>query len=384
MSYVLAAVAAAGAIAPVLLTTELGGSQNAMVPEPSLAFVGTYTGGGSEGIYTLRMDPQTGALQQVGVTSGIENPSFLALHPSMGYLYAVQETQDSHAVVAFAVNRETGALAEIGRQSSGGAHPCHLTIDPTGSLVIVANYSGGSIAVLPVLEDGSIAPASQIVRHQGRGPDLTRQEGPHAHSVTIDPTGTRVLAADLGIDRIMVYRIDRERGVLVPSDPPFVAVAPGAGPRHLAFHPSGRYSFVANELNSTVTAFLYDTETGAMAHLQTISTLPDSWDGSSTCADIHVHPSGRFLYASNRGHDSIVCYSVDPVSGCLTLIGIEPAGGKTPRNFAIEPGGRYLYVANQDTGNIVQFSIDPESGELSPTGHEIQIPAPVCLVFAPS
>lgn len=354
-----------------------------MTAEPMFVLVGTYTGTGSEGIYTLRMDPETGVLEPVAAMGGITNPSFLAVHPSLSTVYAVQETVEDNAVFALALDGKTGALSIIGSQAAHGAHPCHVMVDPSGSAVVVANYSGGSVAAFAVDQDGSLRPASQVIQHTGSGPNAGRQEGPHAHSVTIDPTGSTVLAADLGIDRIMLYDLNPGEATLSPAEPAYAKVSPGAGPRHVAFHPSGRFCYVVTELANTVVGFAYDSASGSLDPIQTVSTLPQDWQGQSSCADIHVHPSGAFLYASNRGHDSIACYSLDPETGLLTLFEIEPTGGKTPRNFGIEPTGRYLYAANQESGNIVQFSIDASSGELTPTGQQIEIPAPVCLVFVP-
>jgi 6-phosphogluconolactonase len=349
-----------------------------------LVLVGTYTGSGSESIYTLRMDPASGRLERVTAQGGITNPSFLAVHPSLDYVYAVQETGEDNAVFAYRLDRATGELTPLGSRPAHGAAPCHLTVDPSGSAVIVANYSAGTLAVFRVQNDGSLSEATQVIQHEGSGPDEGRQEGPHAHSVTMDPTGSRVVACDLGIDRVIVYDLSTESCTLQPAPAGPTAVAPGAGPRHFAFHPSGQYGYVVNELDSTVVALEYAAETGGLDPIQVVSTLPPEFEGTSHCADIRVHPSGRFLYASNRGHDSIACYRIDPGSGRLELVEIEASGGETPRNFNIEPSGRYLYAANQGTGNIVQLAIDPETGELTPTGHQTEVPAPVCLVFVPT
>jgi len=352
-----------------------------------LFYVGTYTDGQSQGIYLCRMDLGTGALECTGHVAEAKNPSFLALHPNGGYLYAVNEIDrfegtSSGAVSAFAVHRETGALVFLNQRSSHGAHPCHLSVDATGRYVLVANYSGGSLAVLPIEKDGRLAEASHVVRHTGSSVNPARQEAPHAHAIRLDAANRYALAADLGIDKVMIYRFDGDRGKLLPNDPPAAGVTPGSGPRHIDLHPNRKFAYLINELGSTMTVFAYDASKGALTELQTVPTLPEGWQGTNHCADVHVHPSGRFLYGSNRGHDSIVVYAIDPATGGLSLRGHASTRGKNPRNFAIDPGGSFLLAANQDSDRIVAFRIDRQTGLLSPAGHELNVPKPVCIVWA--
>jgi len=310
----------------------------------------------------------------------------LAWHPSRSVLYAVNEVgefegQRTGAVAAFAIERESGLLTLLNRQSSRGSGPCHITVDASSRYVFVANYGSGSVAMLPIRDDGSLEAASDFHQHEGSSVDQGRQEGPHAHSVTVDPGNRYVLAADLGLDQILIYEIDHERGRLIPNPAqPFAAIRPGAGPRHFAFHPNGSFGYVINELDNTVTAFVYDQRQGTLREIQHISTLPEGYSGTSYCADIHVHPNGRFLYGSNRGHDSIVVFAVGE-DGRLALVQHEPTQGSFPRNFALDPSGNFLYVANQNTNSIVPFRIASETGRLSPTGRVYEAPKPVCIQF---
>ena len=356
---------------------------NGLTGVPLLVLVGTYTGTGSQGIYAMRMDPATGALELLGVTEGIENPSFLAIDPTHKYVYSVQETGGTGAVAAYALDIAEAKLTALNQQPSHGASPCHLTVDAAGKNVVVANYSSGTVTVLPIAEDGSLGEATTVVQHEGSSVNERRQEGPHAHSVTLDPTGGRILAADLGMDKVMLYELDAETGELTPNDPPWAKTHDGAGPRHFSFHPNGKLGYVVNELDSTITGFTYDPETGALTELEHVSALPEGYEGESYCADIHVSPSGEFVYASNRGHDSIVVYAIDQETGRLTYVEHEPTGGERPRNFAIDPTGRFLLAANRTTGNIVTFRIDAGTGELEATGDAIEVPAPVCLLLVP-
>jgi len=349
-----------------------------------LVYVGTYTGKGSEGVYVYRLDSSTGALTYVSKTTGLENPSFLAIDPKGRCVYAVREFGGSAdrkggAVVALSRNRTTGELTVLNEQASGGQGPCYVTVDREGRFLLVANYGSGHVAVLPIADDGRLEPAGSVVRHEGSSVNPARQKGPHAHSIVLDAANRYALAADLGIDKIMVYRLDSEHGKLLPNDPPFVRCEPGSGPRHIAFHPSGKYAYVIEELSSTVEVFAYNADSGTLKPLQRVSTLPEGFTGASTCADIHVHPSGRFLYGSNRGHNSIVSYAIDDATGGLRLIGREPTQGKTPRNFAIDPSGTFLLAANQDSDAVVSFRIDQDTGALTPTGQVCRVSMPVCL-----
>jgi 6-phosphogluconolactonase len=349
-------------------------------------YLGTYTRGRSRGIYTGRFDTVSGRVTMNGVVEGVENPSFLALDPSRTHLYAVSEVGEFEGtagggVVAFAIERR-GGLRALNRQATHGGAPCQLTVDATGRHLLVANYSGGNVTVLPIRSDGSLGPAAQVVQHQGSGADPRHQEGPHAHSVTLDSANRFAAVADLGIDRVMVYRFDAERGRLDPATPAEVRMTAGAGPRHFDFHPDGRRAYVINELNSTITALSYSSETGVFEPGQSISTLPAGDAGSNSCADIHVAPSGRFIYGSNRGHDSIAVFAIAPDTGELVPVQHQSTLGRTPRNFAIDPAGRFLLAANQDSDSLAVFAIDPQTGTLSPVGEPVDVPVPVCVRFA--
>ncbi len=347
-------------------------------------YIGTYTDGASKGIYRFEMDTASGALSARTLVAETANPSFLALHSSHRFLYAVNETDrfagaQSGGVSAFALNPRSGALKFLNQQASGGTFPCHLTVDREGKHVLVANYGSGSVAVLPLQADGRLAEASARVQHHGAGADPKRQQGPHAHSINLDAANRFAVVADLGLDKVFLYRFDPSKDALLANEPPFVSTRPGAGPRHFAFHPDGLHAYVINETNSTLTAFRYDAETGALKDLQTISTLPTGFTGSSYCAEVVVHPSGRFLYGSNRGHDSIVIFAIDPETGKLRLVGHQGGPIKIPRNFAIDPTGNYLLVANQSSNNLVVFRIDLKTGALTQTGAPVEVPAPVCV-----
>jgi 6-phosphogluconolactonase len=349
-------------------------------------FVGTYTGQTSKGIYLLRLDMDSGKLTPLGLAAACRDPSFLAIHTNGRFLYAVGEIEEfagkrSGAVNAFAIQPDSGKLKLLNQQSSGGGGPCHLVADRSGGSVLVANYSGGSIAALPIEKDGRLGPALSFFQHQGSSIDRNRQEGPHAHSINIDPGNRFAVAADLGLDKIMVYRLDAAKALLTPNDPPFVGVKAGAGPRHFAFHPSGRFGYVINEMDCTVTAFSYDGEHGVLKEVQTLSTLPDGVKEGYSTAEVQVHPSGRFLYGSNRGHDSITVFTIDEKTGKLTPLQHQPTEGKTPRNFGIDPTGRYLLAANQHSDTIVVLRIDPQTGTLKATGHTADVPTPVCVKF---
>jgi 6-phosphogluconolactonase len=348
-------------------------------------YVGTYTRKESKGIHVYTFDPTSGALDLASVAE-IENPSYLALHPNKQVLYAVGELSQfqgrpTGAVSAFAIDAETGALTLLNQQPSEGQGPCYVTVDRAGAYVYLANYGSGTAAVFPILEDGRLGEASDRVQHEGSGPNPNRQQGPHAHSINLDPDNRFAFVADLGIDRLMIYRVDETPGTLVPHTPPYTEVTGGSGPRHFDFHPSGRYAYLINEMGNTMMAFDYDPEQGALEHLQTVPTLPEDFDGKNTTADIHVHPTGAFLYGSNRGHDSVVAYAIDAEDGTLSYVDRTSTQGATPRNFALDPTGTYLVAANQNGDNLVTFRIDPETGKLTPTGHETPVSMPVCVKF---
>jgi 6-phosphogluconolactonase len=345
-------------------------------------YIGTYTGGASEGIYLLQFDADSGALTLEGLAAETENPSFLAVHPHKPFIYAAGESGAGDeipggAVSAFAIQPDTGLLTLLNRQASQGGGACHVSVSPSGAHVAVANYGSGGIALLPVNDDGSLAPASAFHQHEGSSVNPKRQEGPHAHSVNFDAAGRFLFAADLGTDSIQVYAYDAAAGTLTPAGS--ATLAPGAGPRHFVFHPSGKFAWVVNEMGNTITAFAY--ADGALTEVQTVPTLPADFEGESSTAEIRVHPSGRFLYASNRGHDSIAAFAIDEATGLLTPLCHTPTGGKTPRNFALNPTGQWLLAANQESDSVVVFRVK-DDGRLEANGDQVEVPAPVCVLFA--
>ena len=347
-------------------------------------YVGTYTRGTSKGIYLYHLNLDSGALEPAGCVAEIKDRSFLDIHPTRPLLYAVGEVgsfegKKGGVVDAFAIEPNSGKLTLLNQRSSQGPGPCHLMVDPSGKCVVVANYTGGSAACLPIQEDGRLGEATSLVQHEGSSVHPTRQKGPHAHGVNIDAAGRFAFVTDLGIDKVMIYRLDAGQAKLTPNDPPFFAAAAGAGPRHLAFHPNGRYLYVINELNSTITALAYDAQAGTLKLLESISTLPEGFNGPSTAAEVEVHPSGKFVYGSNRGPDDMAIFAADSATGKLRLVGHEPTQGKTPRSFAIDPSGRYLLVANQDGNNIVVFRINAETGQLRAVGSPVELNSPVCI-----
>jgi 6-phosphogluconolactonase len=371
----------------IVLTTVVGFTDLIRADEAGnlRVYFGTYTNEKTKGIYFSTLDLATGKLSQPELAAEIKSPSFIAIHPNRQFVYAVSEISDFQGksvggVSAFAVDAASGRLKLLNQQSSVGAGPCHLVVDATGKNVLVANYGGGSVAVLPIEANGNLAVASSSIQHHGSSVDKQRQEGPHAHSINLDPANKFAFAADLGLDKVLIYRFDGAKGLLTANDPPAGLVAPGSGPRHLAFHPSGKYVFVNNEMTSTVTSFAYDPTRGSLAEIHTLSTLPQPTPGNST-AETVVHPSGKFVYVSNRGHDSLAMFQCDPLTGRLTAIGHQSTGGKTPRNFNIDPSGRYVLAANQSTNNVVVFQVDPGSGKLTPTGHSVEVGSPVCVRF---
>jgi len=372
-----------------LLSVAGRGAQPPRVEKHFLVYVGTYTAKtNSKGIYACRFDATTGKVTPIGTVAETANPSFLAVHPNGRFLYAVNEMGDyegkkSGAVSAFAIDRATGKLTLLNQVASRGADPCYVSLDKTGKYLLVANYTGGSVIVFPVLADGRLGDATAFVQHEGHGMNPERQEGPHAHMIEVSPDNRFAIAADLGLDELLVYRFNAAKGSLAPNDPPFAKVNPGAGPRHFAFHPAGRFVHVLNEMGSTVTTFSYQAAGGVLRELQSISILPKDFAGTNTSAEIEVHPSGKFLYASNRGHDSVAVFAIDTEKGTLMFVAHVPTQGKTPRHFAIDPTGTFLFAANQDSGNVVLFRIDPKTGGLTPTGQALEVPSPVCVAFLP-
>ncbi len=359
-------------------------------PKRYLAFVGTYTDKTkSKGIYAYRFDAAAGKLSALGVAAESANPSFLAVHPSGKYLYAVNEVgefsgEKSGAVSAFSINRKTGKLALLNQVASRGAGPCHISLDKTGGYVLVANYDSGSIAVFPVKPDGQLGKYTGFSQHSGASVNKERQEGPHAHWIETSPDNRFLLAADLGIDRILISKFHLADGAFTPNKPNSGAkLKPGAGPRHAAFSPSGKLFYVTSELNSTVTVYSYDAKGGALRELQAVSTLPKDFSGENDTAEIALHPNGKFLYVSNRGRDSIAVFSIDPRKGTLTSVADIATQGKTPRNFAIDPTGNFLLAANQNSNSIVVFKIDPATGALTLWGQSVEVPSPVAITFVP-
>jgi 6-phosphogluconolactonase len=350
----------------------------------NLVYVGTYTRSGrSAGIHLLRQDPSNGTLTPVEVTEEID-PSWLAFDPRKRFLFVASEGLgvDGGAVASFRIDDQTGRLTPLSRQPTHGGEPCHLCTDPSGRWLLVANHETGSVAVLPIDTDGRLGAATDVRQHVGSGPGRT-QQGPHAHHVTFDPTGQRVLVADKGIDQVVIYTLDTEHGTLIPSAPAFGRLHAGAAPRHLAFHASGRFAYVNGEADMTLTAFAYDVQSGALRELQVVRTLPDgASDAGWSTAEVLVEPSGHWVYVSNRGHDSIAVFAIDPDSGRLTPTGHSPTHGRTPRNFALDATGRRMYVANQDSDGIVQFRLDEPSGQLVRTGDITPVGAPVCVLFS--
>jgi 6-phosphogluconolactonase len=350
-----------------------------------LLFVGTYTDKGAKGIYVYGYDSVSGKLSESQVAAETVNPSFVTIDDKKRMLYAVNEIQkyqngSSGGVSAFSI-QPNGQLHFLNEVASGGADPCYVSLDKTGKYALVANYTGGSISAFPIQQDGSLGAATAFIQHKGSGPNRERQEAAHAHWIETSPDNRFAIAADLGMDELPVYRFDASTGKLSPNDPPFAKAEPGAGPRHLTFAPNGRFAYVINELQSTVSVFSYDAADGVLHALQTISALPKEFSGENTAAEIAVHPNGRFLFASNRGHDSIAVFSIDKAKGTLRLVDNFSVKGRTPRSFVIDPSGSRLLVANQDTGNIVVFRINRSTGRLTATGQDIKVPAPVCLKF---
>ncbi len=353
-----------------------------------LFYVGTYTqdGSKSQGIYAYRYDAATQEVTSLGLAAETTNPSWVALHPNGRFLYAVNEVQNykgpnSGGVSAFSVDRATGKLTFLNEVASRGADPCYITVDQSGKYVLVANYTGGSIAVFPISDDGKLGNASAFVQHTGHGLNPKRQEAAHAHSIDLSPDERFAFVDDLGLDELLVYKFDKSKGSLKPNNPPFAKLDAGAGPRHFALHPSEKFAYLVSEMASTVTAFSIDLKAGMLHRSQNISTLPDDFKGENDDAEIRIHPSGKFLYASNRGHDSITVFAIDATKGMLAVVEHASTQGKTPRSFEIDPTGTLLFAENQQSNNIVIFHIDQNTGKLTPTGKVLEVGQPVCVKF---
>jgi 6-phosphogluconolactonase len=355
--------------------------------EPILFGTGEVLQGRGKGIYAFRLNEAAGALEPVGITEGVRNSSFLAFDPEKEFLYCVNEFKEyegmaSGAVSSFRMDRESGALTYLNTKASHGTDPCHLMVDRSGRNVLVANFASGSVSVLPREADGSLKEASCVIQHEGSSVDPKRQTGPHAHGVEIDAANRYVFVPELGLDKIMIYELDAERGQLTPNPhQPTVDVTPGSGPRQIVLHRNGRFTYVMTEMSSSVIVYSYDAATGGLKELQTLSTLPADFSGESSGAEVQVAPSGKFLYASNRGHDSLATFAIDSESGKLTLAGFEGSGGKIPRNFDVSPDGAFVAVANQDSNNVVLFRVDQATGKPAPTGNVVEAGTPICVRF---
>lgn len=368
------------------LTPALHGQDSPPAPASMCVYIGSYAEENEPGIHVCQFDPASGTLTRAGGATGLKHPSFQALHPNGRFLYSVSEVQDYQgqavgAIAALAIDPATGQLTLLNCQSSMGAGPCYVTVDAAARHVLAANYSSGSVVVLPVAADGSLEMACAFEQHQGSSVHA-RQQDPHAHCIHVDPTGRFAVSADLGLDQVVIYQYDDHEGSLTPNSwQAAVAMTPGAGPRHLAFHPNGRFCYVINELSSTVTALAYRDATGELRAFQELSTLPPDFQGENATAEIAVSPDGRFLYGSNRGHHSIAVFAIDPTSGRLTAIAHHATLGQSPRHFAIDPTGVWLLVANQRTNNVAVFQIDRTTGKLQATKHGVELPKPVCVTF---
>jgi 6-phosphogluconolactonase len=351
-----------------------------------LVFISAFAPGDKGAIHAYQLDLGTGQLKLVQRTTDVENPFFLALSRDHKYLYSIHAKQfggkEAEHVAAYALTGRSGQLKLLNRQSARGSAACYLDVDATGKAVLVANYSTGSVAALPVKEDGSLGEAASFHQHTGSSVDPARQKEPHAHCIVISPDNRFAYAADLGLDQVLAYRLDAAQAKLTPSRQPFVRTPPGAGPRHLTFHPNGKHVYVINELSNSVTLFDFDTDTGMLIEKQTISTLPKDFTGKSYCADLKITPNGRFLYGTNRGHDSIAAYRIGS-DGRLTLLGIEPSLGKGPQNLAITPDGTLLLCANMPGDNVAVFRIDVKAGGLTSVGPPVAMPGPSCIKLLP-
>lgn len=356
-----------------------------------LVYIGTYTSGKSksEGIYIYKFNLDSGELKPYKIVKDVVEPSYLTIDKNRKYLYSVNETVEyegkkSGAVSAFAIDQKTGDLTFLNKQPSLGGAPCYIIASENEKFVLVANYVGGNVAVFPVEADGKLGASTDLQQHSGTGPNKNRQEAAHAHSIDLDDKNRYAYSCDLGADKIYIYEFDEKTGKLTPNSKQAIyQTKTGAGPRHLAFHPNKKFAFLISELSSTISSLSFDAKRGMLSEIQTVSTLPANFQGENTCAEIHVSPNGKFLYGSNRGHDSIVSYQIDAKTGKLNYIEHTAAQGKTPRNFAIAPNGKFLLAANQNSDSIVVFRIDEKSGKLAPTGSAAQVPMPVCLKLIP-
>ncbi len=354
-------------------------------PQPTdfFAFAGTYTTKTqSKGIYEFRYDAKSGKLTPLGVAAETPDPSFVTIHPSGKYLYAVNEGGKASFVTSFALDAKTGKLTQLNQVPALGEDPCYISLDQTGKFILIANYTSGTLAIFPILPDGKIGEKTAVNQDSGTlGPNKERQDGPHAHWIETSTDNRYVLAVDLGLDQVLIFQFDAKKGTLGPHMPPSAALKPGSGPRHAIFSPNGKFLFVVSELASTATSFSYDPKTGDLKQINSVSTLPSDFSGRNDVAEVAIHPSGRFLYVSNRGMDSIAIFSIDAKKGALTAMGRIPTGGKEPRHFTFDPSGNFLFAENQWSDTIVTFHVDANTGQLTPTGDNVSVPSPVCLKF---
>lgn len=358
--------------------------EDASIDAKEFLFAGTFDGDGGEGLYVFEFDRKNLRLERIQTVSDRLSPSFQAVHPDLPVLYSasrqpVSEESDHHTIGAYRIDQATGRLSLINEQSVLGISPAHVSVDPLGSFVFVSNYTSGNLAMLPVRDDGGLEEASDFVQHEGSSIHPTRQQRAHAHAADPSPDGRFLYVSDLGMDRIMIYEINRQQRALSPASQPWFSSTPGAGPRHMTFRPDGAFAYSAEELTSTVAVLRVDAATGALEQIQRISMLPEDFDGSNTAADIHVSPDGRFLYASNRGHDSIVIFSIHESTGELSLAGHESTIGEHPRNFMMDVTGDLVFVANRDNNHVVIFRRDAKTGALEFTGVEVEVPRAVCV-----
>ncbi len=349
-----------------------------------VVYVGTYNTRGSKGIYAYQFNDKTGELKELGLAAEAENASFLTVDANGKFLYAANEIgnfkgKPTGAVSAFSIDAAKGKLALLNQVSAVDPGPAHITLDRSGKYALIANYPLGSAASFPINKDGQLGESAAFVRHKGSSVNPERQKGPHGHAVTMSPDNRFAIVADLGLDQLIEYNFNAENGAL--TNPVVTKTAPGAGPRHLTFSPNGKFLYVINEMGSTVVTYAYDAKSGALKELQTVSTLPAGMDGPKWSAEIAVDAAGKYLYASNRGHNSIAVFAIDGEKGTLTYIEEVPSGGKTPRHFAIDPSGRWLLAAHQDSDNLVLFKISPETGRLTATGKQVHVGAPICVAF---
>ena len=373
---------------PLLMLSSLAASASAA---ESFVYFGTYTGPKSKGIYRSKFDSTTGRLTAAELAAECGSPSFLAVHPNGKFLYAIDERADAakdaaRGVAAYAIDARSGALTLLNEQGIGSRGPCHLEVDAKGQCLLVANYSGGSVASLPIGSDGKLGPARSHFTHAGSSVNSSRQKEPHAHAATMAPGNRFAYVPDLGIDKVMIYQLDPAKATLASATPAFATLPPGSGPRHIAFRPDGKFAYVINEMLCTMSVFAVDAKSGGLADVQSISTLPpgETVQRGQSTAEVIAHPSGKFLYGSNRGHNTIVAYAIEAASGKLTLIEHQSTLGKTPRHFAIDPSGGWLLAENQESDTVVVFRIDAKTGRLTPTGQSLAVPVPVCAVFVPA